>query len=1574
MKRKMKKKLIAFMLCMVLVICNSVSILADTPAAATTTAENQVSETKTAKSEKSSEENKSTDDNDTSKQSEETDETKDEAPETKTTEQKEETTEATTEEKEDATTATTEAEEPTTEATTEDKATTEAADETSETDEKKETTTAEEEKTTAAEEETANQDNEIEEITKYEYKGDDVNVTVTLTNPEDLPDDAELVVTPVTLSQEVKDEISDESIKRKVAIENIFAYDIKFVQNGVEVQPGSTVKVYISKPEIQTDQTASVYHVDDNDNLENMNGQVDENGDVVFDTTHFSTYVIVQQGGEAVNITIEHYDNTKNPAEKIYADDKIQLPVGGMINDYTKALNWNVSKVVVGDNEYTQEQEYQKIEVSQDTTIKVYYIPKKTTIDGAVRFYDYTVKAGSVTTGWFPWEQQTTYYSINQESSYNGDTRDRLSAGTTSQNYDEYQYSVDVGNYKANNYTGSSAVVKGLLKGLDSDGNVVFNYADPGFFVNEDLTVTVGTGYQEEERYLRQYYDNYKIFFDRTGDTYEFTEVKDGNQTLKYGKAGSNFFPLDEEKKNYEESDDGHNFFFGMRYDVKFTIGDYVGPLNYSFTGDDDLWVVLDGDKVVIDLGGIHSAATDEVDLWESLNLTPGTLTDEQKKEEHTLTILYMERGASASNCQMEFTLPSARISEVTNVPMTNLMLHKVNSENEVLEGARFTLENNSTGEKMSATSGEDGVVNFTSLREGEYTLTEAAAPSGYIPAVNSWIVKVVPNDDGGVDAHLYSTDGETEAKVDPDANGIYKILNITEEELINSSMNYDKEVQVNNWDDRTYDITISASSKLTSSTTTEKGGVVDAMMVFDMSGSMNYRMSGKESVPEAVLVGSYNNIKENLDTEKVYYYGYEWGYANTSRHSYMNRPMIYLNDQWQYYSNGSWHNIKDNSTQYIYTFDSRLTNLKEAATTFVTSTSVSSPESYIGVATYSNRNGRLVSALNEIGNNPEELIKAINGLFADGGTYMEEGLEKAFAELVCNDYKVSQSGYGWKIELNGEQRVRLDSKGDPIPQYIIVLSDGKDSDEPGAERWARWLKEYGVKIYTIGLGVDTSTANWLKNNIATAPEYALTTDTESLGEIFQKIQETITQSLDISGAQIKDVIDPRFEIVDSNGKPVADGTEINGGTVYTDPTTGYQYIVWTEQTIPAEGEWNQTFTVKAKDEYIGGNNVTTNISPDSEISTGYGDAILPQPTVNVKADFIVENNEITIFKGETVPTGDELTKLFDVAKPKRIVKTTNGSETTYEVVECTIGNTLDNGEYVINDDDFDLTWYGPSTNSGDMEDSDFIANYETDPTEMSTDVPEVDPTYYYLQVTFNPGSPTSGEGGSTENTDENIAGVSDGEEGYIVTATNVDDIAKDDTEKRPYGVYTIHLQTGTINIIKKSGSVDGDGLANAVFKIEKWIPSSDSQGEGSWETVIESGTNGQITTVEDGTASFTNLGIGTYRITEIQAPEGHSLLANPIIVEEFPYPKASISSGGSVSVDEDAQTVEIGEKECYPTITYTIVNNELFEMPEAGGRNIFMMTLAGTAMIALAAGSTIYYRRRRGAHNKTRR
>lgn len=97
---------------------------------------------------------------------------------------------------------------------------------------------------------------------------------------------------------------------------------------------------------------------------------------------------------------------------------------------------------------------------------------------------------------------------------------------------------------------------------------------------------------------------------------------------------------------SYEESERGnnHNNYFGMRYDVTFKIGDYVGPLNYKFTGDDDLWVVLDGKKIVIDLGGIHSAATGNVDLWNYIGQA-ANLTEAQKQQTHTLTIVFLSDG-----------------------------------------------------------------------------------------------------------------------------------------------------------------------------------------------------------------------------------------------------------------------------------------------------------------------------------------------------------------------------------------------------------------------------------------------------------------------------------------------------------------------------------------------------------------------------------------------------------------------------------------------------------------------------------------------------------------------------------------------------------------------------------------------------------------------------------------------------------------------------------------------------------------------------------------------------------------
>lgn len=1232
------------------------------------------------------------------------------------------------------------------------------------------------------------------------------NATVKVKGSADaLPENAQLSVSEITSEDEVKEiekAVEEKAVEEQFTVKNIFSYDIKFLVDGTEVQPTTPVQVSVDTPEITSSENATVLHVDDNNVAEDMNGTVDGEGKVVFDAPHFSKYVIVQKGGSEVTVTIEHYDNTKNSKEKIYADDVLTLPIGGKINDYTKATNWDVASVTKvetaadGTETTTPVDTDNEFSVTKDCTIKVYYTPKTKDFDGATKFYDYTVKA---VTDDEARNNNNTYFSFNMLGEKPDNGR-KLTAGTREQNFEQYKYWIPIGSFGANDYTKGTSVVKGILKGLDENGKVEFNYPEPGFFEDSDATCSVkvkkydwlGRPYDDyETRYLRKVYKDLKLGFEQKGDTYTLKDVKDQNGKI-LTTEGAGFYPLENERKfSYENSEKAQNYFFGMRYDVLFKIGDYVGPMNYEFTGDDDLWVLLDG-KVVLDLGGIHQAAGETVDIWEKLGKTADQLTPEEKEKEHTLTVLYMERGAGESNCKMKFTLPSASIAEVSQVPMAELNLQKVNKENKGLEGARFTLVNNETGDTQTATStGEYGNVKFTKLRVGTYTLREDAAPSGYIPSLDSWIVKVELDSNNTAIATLYLSDGTT--PYTDKAGSYYQILNMTKEELINSSLDYNKTAKVIDWDKRTYQIDITAASKLTSTTSTEQAAVADVMMVFDTSGSMLYDDKDYDS-SGFKRVGEYKSCKDSLDTTKVYYYGKEivkvkyeaWSYKNAKQ------PMIYLNGNWMYYNGTSWQAISDNETTKVYTIDSSLTGLKEAASAFTTSMAASSAKSRIGIATF-NSVGNLVSGLTTIGSNKDDLVKKISSIYASGGTSPQLGLNLALEQLESN-------------------------KQENVPRYVILFTDGDPSDDNDREKselQAEKLKEKGITVYTIGLKLTDKTKKWLEDEIASEGCAYSASNIEGLKTIFKNIQTTITHYQDMKNAQIKDVIDPRFIILDDSGNPITSDysgidngiTLKNGGTVYYDKTTGNQYIVWNEQTIPnsKNGSWKKSITVKAKDDYIGGNNVATNISPDSKISTGYGDAVLPQPKVNVKAELKVKDKEVTIYKGDSLPDTDTvLNEMFDLA-----------------------GNT---NKYNISADSFTIKWY---------------SNPECT-TEVTNLTADGDATYY-LKVSYNAGEPSTE---SNENTDGKIAGDAD----HIVDAVN------EQASTKLYGVYTINVISGEIQITKKlESTLDTNCTFNFSIKDE-------SGKEIKKVSITVPANSNEATYVGD---ELKNLPRGTYTVSE---------------------------------------------------------------------------------------------------------
>ena len=303
---------------------------------------------------------------------------------------------------------------------------------------------------------------DIEIPSKKEWSVQVGNATVKVNGSADaLPADAQLSVTEITSEDEVKEiekSVEEKAIEEQFSIKNISSYDIKFLVNGSEVQPTTPVQVSVDTPEITSSENAAVLHVDDNNVAEDMKGAVDGEGKVVFDAPHFSTYVIVQKGEPKVNVTIEYYDDSQGSRPRIYASKK-ELSPGESISNYDIADNWTINwaEKSTANGSFERISDLNEIKFVSDCTIKVYYTPKDETIAGSTKFYDYTVKAGT---------KNGTYYSFNQltnKKSPNIVTNQKLIAGSNDsnvkQNYPEYQkYKISLpdskGNTKdANSYT-----------------------------------------------------------------------------------------------------------------------------------------------------------------------------------------------------------------------------------------------------------------------------------------------------------------------------------------------------------------------------------------------------------------------------------------------------------------------------------------------------------------------------------------------------------------------------------------------------------------------------------------------------------------------------------------------------------------------------------------------------------------------------------------------------------------------------------------------------------------------------------------------------------------------------------------------------------------------------------------------------------------------------------------------------------------------------------------------------------------------------------------------------------------
>ena len=332
------------------------------------------------------------------------------------------------------------------------------------------------------------------------------------------------------------------------------------------------------------------------------------------------------------------------------------------------------------------------------TTLRLVYSAMNDFFTSSAAFYDYDITDGNKEgdywlTGTSGINSKSNYPTNNAKTKWT-DYRDILAFGNAN-------CGTGMANYKfngvyLNKYSGRNyGCTFGLAKSL-SNRKIVYN----DWLITPDL-------FNEGNANGKKSFENSSLTFSQVGDTYTLSSASVGTRSISGLQDFFNpspktdtththiftndFWPLDgvsytdiqmdpkfgsysnpiyyqgfasadgisgtwgDESTTLPYSDDGqaHNSFFGMQYAVTFTLTpDYVGPLDYTFFGDDDMWVFLDH-KLVCDIGGVHSSVGEYVNLWDYIR------TGRTEDEQHTLTFFYTERGASGSTCYMNFALPS---------------------------------------------------------------------------------------------------------------------------------------------------------------------------------------------------------------------------------------------------------------------------------------------------------------------------------------------------------------------------------------------------------------------------------------------------------------------------------------------------------------------------------------------------------------------------------------------------------------------------------------------------------------------------------------------------------------------------------------------------------------------------------------------------------------------------------------------------------------------------------------------------------------------------------------------------
>ena len=517
----------------------------------------------------------------------------------------------------------------------------------------------------------------------------------------------------------------------------------------------------------------------------------------------------IVQGNQVVNDLEENEQHGVSEREYKYEDLRANgfMAFGILPNTLPEDLDFTSTAV-------ESELETARVEIEDhETSASVRKNPDNTTIN----FFNYRVNnnnLGAVSTdGNKSWNEDVQYQTQYNSTMIN--SHSALKFGKTIRYDSDSKYNGYVGDGNDALHDENSIVEKTL----GSNGYPVMRAEVAGYFGDRSLAYLFDPStfrYTNKTAASINKADKYSVL-----NTVGLLELKDGywqyNSALNYAELSENpqtygqftvhdnaavryederkiesvgqFFPFNSYEyasgggsKNAAEHQDctgtGLDHYFGMTLQTKFvqkfeghTSPDQDDNVKFEFSGDDDVWIYIDG-VLVADISGIHQRVGVEIDFATGVvthyyNYSGDKPTQTRKdpttlkalfekagkadsvewsrdqsntfkdNTQHELKMFYLERGGSASNLKIKFNL----------IPAQPNYLYKIDQYGNPVEGAEFKVVNSDNKTVYNAVTDSEG--KFTFLSDDNYktpmsladmkdhfgerfTLVETTVPDGY--------------------------------------------------------------------------------------------------------------------------------------------------------------------------------------------------------------------------------------------------------------------------------------------------------------------------------------------------------------------------------------------------------------------------------------------------------------------------------------------------------------------------------------------------------------------------------------------------------------------------------------------------------------------------------------------------------------------------------------------------------------------------------------------------------------------------------------------------------------------------